>query len=155
MDDPTAPVGEWFDSHCHLQERYLPPASDDGADGDAAGSAGPVDPDEIAMWKESPQARNSVINYGIPSLSGITISSMQFEAIENAVRQAIVQFEPRIDQKTLAVEVNREAGFNFQHNSLRLVIRGHMWNQPVPLELLLSADVDVETGLAAVRDMRG
>ncbi|HEY5244914.1 MAG TPA: TatD family hydrolase, partial [Acidimicrobiales bacterium] len=43
MDDPTAPVGEWFDSHCHLQERYLPPASDDGADGDAAGSAGPVD----------------------------------------------------------------------------------------------------------------
>jgi type VI secretion system protein ImpF len=113
------------------------------------------DPDEIAMWKESPQARNSVINYGIPSLSGITISSMQFEAIENAVRQAIVQFEPRIDQKTLAVEVNREAGFNFQHNSLRLVIRGHMWNQPVPLELLLSADVDVETGLAAVRDMRG
>ena len=113
------------------------------------------DPDEIAMWKESAQARNSVINYGIPSLSGITISSMQFEAIENAVRQAIVQFEPRIDPKTLAVEVNREAGFNFQHNSLRLVIRGHMWNQPVPLELLLSADVDVETGLAAVRDMRG
>jgi type VI secretion system protein ImpF len=29
-----------------------------------------------------------------------------------------------------------------------------MWNQPVPLELLLSADVDVETGLAAVRDLR-
>jgi type VI secretion system protein ImpF len=111
--------------------------------------------DEVAIWKDAPQARNSVINFGIPSLSGITISSMQFEAIENAVRQAIVQFEPRIDPKTLVVEVNREGGFNFQHNSLRLIIRGHMWNQPVPLELLLSADVDVETGLAAVRDMRG
>jgi type VI secretion system protein ImpF len=80
---------------------------------------------------------------------------MQFQALEYAIRQAIVQFEPRIDPKTLAVEVNRGAGFNIQHNSLRLIIRGHMWNQPVPLELLLSADVDIETGLAAVRDMRG
>jgi type VI secretion system protein ImpF len=113
------------------------------------------DPDDVAMWKGAPQARNSVINYGIPSLSGITISALQFSALEYAIRQAIIQFEPRIDPKTLKVEVNREAGFNIQHNSLRLIIRGHMWNQPVPLELLLSADVDVETGLAAVRDMRG
>jgi type VI secretion system protein ImpF len=29
-----------------------------------------------------------------------------------------------------------------------------MWNQPVPLELVLNADVDVDTGQAAVRDMR-
>ena len=74
--------------------------------------------------------------------------------LEQAVHEAIIAFEPRIDESTLVVEVNREAGFNLQHNSLRLVIRGQMWNQPVPLELLLSADVDVETGMASVRDMR-
>ncbi len=113
------------------------------------------DPDDVAIWKDAPQARNSVLNYGIPALSGITISRLQFGALENAIRQAIVQFEPRIDPKTLAVQVNRDAGFSVEHNSLRLIIRGHMWNQPVPLELLLSADVDVETGMAAVRDMRG
>jgi len=113
------------------------------------------DPEEVARWREAPHARNSVLNYGIPSLSGITISAMNFAALEMAIRMAIIQFEPRIDPKTLVVEVNREGGFNIQHNSLKLVIRGHMWNQPVPLELLLSADVDVETGLAAVRDMRG
>ena len=112
------------------------------------------DPQEVAEWKSAPQVRNSVINFGIPALSGIVLSRMQFAALEQAFRQAIVQFEPRIDPKTLVVEVNRETGFNIQHNSLRLVIRGHMWNQPVPLELLLSADVDVETGMAAVRDMR-
>ena len=76
---------------------------------------------------------------------------MQFPAIEAAIRQAIIAYEPRIDPKTLGVQIVRE-GFSIQHNSLRLVIRGHLWNQPVPLELLLSADVDVETGLAAVRD---
>ena len=112
-------------------------------------------PDDVAAWRDVAHARNSVINFGIPSLSGITITAMHFAGIEAAIRLAIIQFEPRIDPKTLVVEVNREAGFNIQHNSLRLVIRGHMWNQPVPLELLLSADVDVETGLAAVRDMRG
>ena len=111
-------------------------------------------PEDVDMWRDAAEARNSVINYGIPSLSGVTISALHFEALEMAIRQAIVQFEPRIDPKTLEVQVNRGAGFNIQHNSLRLIIRGHMWNQPVPLELLLSADVDVETGLAAVHDMR-
>jgi type VI secretion system protein ImpF len=116
--------------------------------------AASADVDSVAMWREAPHARNSVMNFGIPALSGTTMSSMQFGNLEQAIRNAIIQFEPRIDPKTLAVEVNRGTGFNFTHNSLRLIIRGHMWNQPVPLELLLSADVDVETGLASVRDMR-
>ncbi len=112
------------------------------------------DPDDIAHWKDAPHARSSVINFGIPSLAGVTVSRLQFPAIEFAVRQAIIEYEPRIDPKTLRVEVAKTGGFNIQHNSLRLIIRGQMWNQPVPLELLLAADVDVETGLAAVRDMR-
>ena len=113
-------------------------------------------PEELTMWREAPAARESVLNFGIPALSGRTVSTMNFAVLEMALREAIVMFEPRIDPKTLSVEVNRGAGaFNVQHNSLRLVIRGQMWNQPVPLELLLSADVDVETGLASVRDMRG
>jgi type VI secretion system protein ImpF len=112
-------------------------------------------PEEVRMWKEAPFARASVANYGVPALSGKNISMLHFAALETAIREAIVLFEPRIDAKTLVVEINRGAtSFNIQHNSVRLVIRGQMWNQPVPLELLLSADVDVETGLAAVRDLR-
>ena len=37
---------------------------------------------------------------------------------------------------------------------MQLVIRGEMWSQPVPLELLLAADVDVETGSTRVRELR-
>jgi type VI secretion system protein ImpF len=113
-------------------------------------------PDEVRLWKQAHFARASVINFGVPALSGKNVAMLNFAALEQAMREAIVMFEPRIDERTLVVEVNRQAGgFNTQHNSLKLVIRGHMWNQPVPLELLLSADVDVETGLAAVRDLRG
>ena len=73
-------------------------------------------------------------------------------ALRRQIGESIIAFEPRIDASTLAVEVSTD-GAN-HHNCMRLIIRGKMWNQPVPLELLLSADVDVETGLAAVRDMR-
>ena len=112
-------------------------------------------PEELLMWREAPAARESMLNFGIPALAGRSVSTMNFLGLELALREAITLFEPRIDPKTLSVEVNRDiASFNIQHNSLRLVIRGHMWNQPVPLELLLSADVDVETGMTSVRDMR-
>jgi len=106
-----------------------------------------VDPREAALWKEVPHARASV-------LSGISMSRQQFALLELYFKQAILLYEPRIDPRTLSVQINHGTGFNIQHNSLRLTIKGQMWNQPVPLELLLSADVDVETGLAAVRDLR-
>ena len=112
------------------------------------------DPREATVWKEVPHARASVLNYGIPALSGISMSRQQFALLELSFKQAILLYEPRIDPRTLSVHINTGSGFNFQHNSLRLIIKGQMWNQPVPLELLLSADVDVETGMAAVRDMR-
>lgn len=113
------------------------------------------DVDRIRMWAEAPAARDSVLNYGIPSLSGIAISYQEFPRLEQMIRQAILRFEPRIDPKTLQVKISNDMTAGIKPTSLRLVIKGHMWNQPVPLELLLSADVDVDTGQAAVRDMRG
>ena len=56
---------------------------------------------DVAMWKDAPHARHSVLNYGIPALSGITLSRQQFASLELAFKQAILQFEPRIDPKTL------------------------------------------------------
>ena len=106
------------------------------------------------MWREAPDARKSVLNFGIPALSGITISTMNFPALEEAIRQAIIRFEPRIEPKTLEVKINNDLSTGMRPTNLRLVIRGQMWNQPIPLELLLSADVAVDTGQTAVRDMR-
>lgn len=106
------------------------------------------------MWAEAPAARDSVMNFGIPSLSGITVSYLEFPRLEHAIRQAIVRFEPRIDPKTLSVKISNDMSTGVKPTNLRLVIKGQMWNQPVPLELLLSADVDVDTGQTAVRDMR-
>jgi type VI secretion system protein ImpF len=89
----------------------------------------------------------------MPAFAGTTLSTLDTVAMESSVKQAIAAFEPRIDVNTLQVEVNLEA--RDHHNMLQLIIRGQMWNQPVPLELLLSAHVDLETGSTRVRDLRG
>ncbi|MDP9901040.1 type VI secretion system baseplate subunit TssE [Variovorax ginsengisoli] len=109
--------------------------------------------EEIALWKSAPHARGSVLNYGMPAFAGVTLSSMNTRAIEREVGDAIKAFEPRIDPQTLSVEVKIDHASH--HNTLQLVIRGQMWSQPVPLELLLAADVDVETGSTRVRELRG
>jgi type VI secretion system protein ImpF len=110
--------------------------------------------EELAMWKQAPEAQRSVLNYGLPSLSGESVGKLDLRAVSADIRQAILDFEPRIDANTLEVDAQIDGNVRSHHNQLKLVIRGHMWNQPVPLELLLSASMDVETGQAAVRDMR-
>lgn len=112
------------------------------------------DLDRIEVWRQCTDAKRSVANYGIPAMTGHTTSTIDFAMLEMEIKQSIIHFEPRIDPRTLEVKLDIGSGFNFMGNSLRLVIRGQMWNQPVPLELLLSADVNVETGQTAVQDMR-
>lgn len=108
---------------------------------------------EIELWKSAPHARSSVLNYGMPAFAGVTLASMDTRAIEREVANAIKLFEPRIDPDSLNIEVRIDHGNH--HNMMQLVIRGQLWSQPVPLELLLAADVDVETGSTRVRELRG
>ena len=109
--------------------------------------------DEIAMWAEAPEARHSVLNYGVPAFAGSTLSSLDTRAMERAIAQAVRSFEPRIDSQSLEVEVAAGSRAN-HHNTLKIIIRGRMWSQPVPLELMLAADMDVETGHTRVRELR-
>lgn len=108
----------------------------------------------VQLWKSLPDAARSVINFGVPPLSGRSLSRLEFPAIEHAVRQSIMRFEPRIDPKTLEVKIHDDITQVSRPANLRMTIRGQLWNQPVPLELLLAADVDVDTGQATVRDLR-
>jgi len=114
---------------------------------------GSDDVDRYTMWQLAPAARESVLNFGIPALSGKTFAAADFATLQERIRISVIRFEPRIDPKTLRVEAINDR-IHGQPSNLRLVLRGALWNQPVPLELLLNADVDVDTGQAVVRDMR-
>jgi type VI secretion system protein ImpF len=109
--------------------------------------------DEIALWAAHDEARRSVLNYGMPAFAGTTLASLDTGAIERGIENAIRQFEPRIDPATVHVEVRTGGQKELTHNVMSIVIRGQMWSQPVPLELLLAADMDMETGHTQVREM--
>jgi type VI secretion system protein ImpF len=99
-----------------------------------------------------PNARRSVINYGLPALSGQTASSLDISDLERAIRQAVVDFEPRILPGTLHVRA-LEVGRFENHNVIGVEISGQLWAQPVPLELLVRTEIDLETGQVEVADV--
>ena len=100
-----------------------------------------------------PYARQSVINFGLPSLAGRLSSSLQVSDLERAVRQAILDFEPRILPNTLRVRALVELADLDHHNVIGIEIHGQLWAQPVPLELLIRTEIDLETGKARLADL--
>ena len=100
-----------------------------------------------------PQATRSVLNYGLPTMSGQFASSLQRASMEQALRQAILNFEPRILAHTLEVEVVLESYAMDAHNRVGLEIRGMLWAQPVPLEFLLRSGIDLEEGRFTMEDV--
>ena len=104
-------------------------------------------------WEAYPYAKRSVINFGLPALSGETASTLDVLELEGALREAIIDFEPRIIAASLQVEALVSETQLDQHNVISVQIRGDLWGQPVPLELLLRTEVDLETGEVEIRDL--
>jgi len=103
---------------------------------------------------KAPYARRSVICFGLPPLSGKTASSLEVTDLERAIRQAILDFEPRILPGTLQVRA-LEVGEHESHNVIGVEIRGDLWAQPYPLELLVRTEIDLETGQVEIADLAG
>ncbi|MEZ6102895.1 MAG: type VI secretion system baseplate subunit TssE [Pirellulaceae bacterium] len=98
-----------------------------------------------------PEVASSVLNYGTRDLAGLRLSLTNQEELEDAIRQSIIDFEPRI----LADSVRVRAVFDDHeqsHNTLQFEIQGDLWNQPLPLQLYLSTVLDLESGTIAVQE---
>ena len=97
--------------------------------------------------------RRSVVNYGLPALAGRAASSVDIAALERAIRQAILDYEPRILPATLQVTALLEPRSLDHHNVIGVEIRSELWAQPVPLELFVRTEIDLETGKVQVSDL--
>lgn len=100
-----------------------------------------------------PEASSSVVNFGIPDLSGHNLSPDDLPEVERRIRRAILDFEPRIFPDTLKIKVVTTESYN--HNAMNFDIEGDLWMQPVPLRLYLKTQVDLETGTVEVTDKTG
>ncbi|WP_341668494.1 type VI secretion system baseplate subunit TssE [Alcaligenes sp. SDU_A2] len=90
--------------------------------------------------------RRSCLNYGLSPLAGKTMSEVQWLDVEQALRTAILHFEPRILPDTLHVHCLDQGEQRDLHNVLSLRIQGHIWCEPYPQEFLLRTRIDLESG---------
>jgi len=99
-----------------------------------------------------PEVQRSVINYGVPVLSGRVFSGVNWRDLERQIHAAIVAFEPRILPGTLSVKASVPADLTGHHNLLQFELRGELWSMPYPVELLLRSELDLETGYMKLTD---
>ncbi|MDX1654658.1 MAG: type VI secretion system baseplate subunit TssE [Candidatus Competibacteraceae bacterium] len=99
-----------------------------------------------------PQVAHSVLNYGLPDLAGRSVSNMDLGSLERMLRQVILEFEPRILRHSLKIRVLLSEQ-EMSHNAVSFEIRGELWAQPVPLELYLRTELDLDNGDMRVADL--
>ena len=91
------------------------------------------------------EVQRSVLNYGLPDLSGHTSSTVDVHGVERSIKQAVLQFEPRIIRHSLKVKVHSNPD-EMSHNSLVFEISGAVFGQPSPFQVVLKSELDLECG---------
>lgn len=100
-----------------------------------------------------PHASRSVLNYGLPPLSGSLRANHSPATIEKLVRDTIVTFEPRLIPETLSVRVLPQSHTG-TYNVIQLEIKALMHWSPYPLEFLVRSRYDLEASHASIDTRR-
>jgi type VI secretion system protein ImpF len=100
------------------------------------------------------EVARSVLNYGMPDLAGRTASGVNTAMLEQSIRKAILNFEPRLVARTLRVKLFVDEK-QMNRNSMSFDIEAELWAQPLPLRLFLRTAIDLEAGTIDVQDLGG
>ncbi|WP_338763095.1 type VI secretion system baseplate subunit TssE [Massilia sp. METH4] len=98
-----------------------------------------------------PHVSSSVLNYGMPDISGASLANMQLADLERSIRQAIWDFEPRLNRSSVtvrAVPTDSIAKLVFE-------IEGDLWAQPYPERLYLRTELDLDVAHVTVAEQAG
>lgn len=87
----------------------------------------------------------SVLNYGIPALIGSHENRNNWQLIEQAIRKAIIRFEPRIIPETLLVRSLQKKEQMAKYAVIAFEIRGLINWQAHPVDLCMNGRYDVES----------
>lgn len=100
---------------------------------------------------EYPWVARSVLNYGVPDLTGSAVSSVDLRLLERELRAAIINFEPRINRNNVEVNgsISEDTAY---HNAVIFEISAELWGDPAPLHLMLKTTMDLETGQVSIQD---
>jgi type VI secretion system protein ImpF len=101
-----------------------------------------LETDDIHLFGE---ASRSVLNFGIPDFCGRLASGLDLAQVEHRIVEALKQFEQRMIPNTLSVRAVDTAGTS-SPSVIAFEIRGELWATPVPEQLYIKTQIDLETG---------
>lgn len=99
-----------------------------------------------------PLVKASVLNFGIPDLAGTVIAGTDVSSLERSLKQAILDFEPRILRNTVKIQVYADDR-SMNQNAMVFEIQGDLWAQPLPQKLYLKTVVDLDTHQVEIDDL--
>ena len=97
---------------------------------------------------EFPEVARSVLNFGTRDLCGLISSSLDLGTLEQEISEAMRRLEPRINPGSLTVTA--VSGSQKFANGIAVEIRGDLWAYPVPEQLYIRTEIDLDTGKYAV-----
>jgi type VI secretion system protein ImpF len=96
-----------------------------------------------------PHLAGSVLNYGLPDISGVSLANMDTADLERAIRQAIWDFEPRLIRSSVSVKAMAAQD---TISKIMFEIQADMWAQPYPERLYLKTELDLDLGQLSLAD---
>jgi len=107
--------------------------------------------DRTVEFEDYPLAASSVVNFGMPDLAGLSSEGISGSELERAVHAAIEAFEPRLLPSSVEVRALTDAKRG-GHNAIWIEIEAAMWAQPMPEQLHLRTEIDLETGQCRIEE---
>jgi len=92
---------------------------------------------------DAPFVRKSILNFGLPDISSLTIDTMEIKRIPDEIRAAVVSFEPRLAAASLQIE--RDLTLDPAELKVRFLVRADLTCYPVQVPVEFIADI-VESG---------
>jgi type VI secretion system protein ImpF len=103
----------------------------------------------VVDLEDYPHVQTSVLNYGIPDMSGKALIRRLILQRARDIRTAIRAFEPRIDEKSLVVE---PVDSTERENSITYLIHGDISSAVKALPVKFRTDFEADTSAATVRE---
>ena len=99
-----------------------------------------------------PHVANSVLNYGMPDMSGASLAGMNAGDLERAIRQAIWDFEPRLIRSSVSVKALPTSG---SITRIDFEIEADLWAQPYPERLYIKTELDLDQAHISLAESTG
>lgn len=100
-----------------------------------------------------PAVASSILNFGFPDLSWRTLQDSGVGEIAREIETAIVDFEPRLDRKSIKARLDETVGADEQ--KLRFLVKADLRLDPLNMPIEFAAEVELDSGKIKVDRLQG